>query len=301
MPTLWRWAFVDPIRVGEHEMPPLGLVVLAGIGAVLLLVVATTRWAVPSDEHAYWLAAQRLAAGQPLYDPAADPTTPFAYWYPPPLAQVIVPLTSILPNLGFTAAWTVLLLGCLAYMADRRLLVMLAMVAFVPVAVELWFRNIHLLLAALAVLALRRNVLAWVPAAAIKITPVIAVGYLVAARRYRDAALVVGVGLAVLCISVLVSPGAWSQFMDVAVLRGGSSGASLIPVAFPVRLGAALLLAIIGGRVGGRLGETLLIAGLVLGNPTVFATAFSLLIALVPLWRHAPPPAAATTPSPASA
>ena len=47
-----------------------------------------------NDEYAYWLAGARLAAGEPLYDLAAAPNTPFAYWYPPPLAQVLAPLTS---------------------------------------------------------------------------------------------------------------------------------------------------------------------------------------------------------------
>jgi alpha-1,2-mannosyltransferase len=270
---------------------------------VLLVVVATARWAVPTDEHAYWLAAQRLAAGQPLYDPAADPATPFAYWYPPPLAQLLVPFTPFLPDLAFTGAWTVLLVGCLWYLADRRVLVAIALVAFVPVAVELWFRNVHLVLAVLAVVALRRNVLAWVPAAAIKVTPVIALGYLVAARRYRDAALVAVVGLGVLAISAWLAPGAWGQFLDVAVLRGGSSGASLVPVSFPIRLAVAFGLAVAGGRLGGRPGETLLVAGLVIGNPTLFVTAFSLLIALVPLWSRPLPTIAParTAPGPAPA
>jgi hypothetical protein len=295
-----RAVLLHPVTIGDRRLPPLGLVVLAGIGAVLLMVVATTRWAVPSDEHAYWLAAQRLAAGQPLYDPNAFPGTPYAYWYPPPMAQVLAPFTSFASDLAFTAAWTVLLRACLGYLADRQLLVALAMVAFVPVAVELWYRNIHLLLAVMAVIALRRNVLAWVPAAALKVTPVIALAYLVAARRYRDAALVAGVGAAALAVSVVVSPGAWRQFIDVVVAQGGTSGASLLPIPFAVRFAIALALAMVGGRVGGRRGETMLVAGLVIGNPTLWMTAFSLLIALVPLWRR-PMAAVRTPPHPATA
>ena len=88
------------------------LVVTAAIGAAFLLIVAVNRWGVPSDEQAYWLAAQRLGAGQPLYDPAAVPGTPYAYWYPPPLAQVLAPFTLFVPDLVYMVAWTVLLLGC---------------------------------------------------------------------------------------------------------------------------------------------------------------------------------------------
>jgi hypothetical protein len=273
-----------PMRVGRLELPGPGLVVLAAIGAALLVTVATTRWMGLQDEHAYWLAAQRLVAGQPLYDPTADPATPYAYWYPPPLAQVLAPFTLVLPDLAFSLIWTALLLACLFYLSDRRLLVALAMVAFVPIAVELWFRNVHLLIAALAVIALRRWPVAWVAATAIKITPVIGAAYLLAARRYRDALLVAGVGMGVLAVSVLLSPGAWSQFIDVVVVRGGSSGASLVAVPFPVRFVVALALAVVGGRIGGRRGETLLILGLLAGNPTLYFTSFSLLAALVPIW-----------------
>jgi hypothetical protein len=292
--------FVRPARVGRLTFPPPGLLVLALVGGMLLLIVAVNRWGGFQDEHAYWLAGERLAAGQPLYDPAADPTTPYAYWYPPPLAQVLAPFTGFVTDWAFTVAWTVLLLGCVFYLADRRLLVALAMIAFLPVAVELWYRNIHLVVAALVLLALRRTPLAWVAATALKVTPVIAMGYLVAARRYRDAALVATVGAAVLAVSIVVTPGAWSQFVDVAIIRGGSSGASLVAVPFPVRLAAALALAVAGGRIGGRRGETLLVIGLVVGNPTLFVTALSLLALLVPIWSRSGSQVVGTASAPSS-
>ena len=77
---------------------PIWLLVLAAIGGALLVIVATTRWAVPSDEHAYWLAARRIIDGLPLYDPAATIITPYAYLYPPPLAQAMVPVALVLPS-----------------------------------------------------------------------------------------------------------------------------------------------------------------------------------------------------------
>lgn len=286
LPATGRRLLTEPLAVGRLTLPPPGIVVLAAIGSVLLLVVAVTRWATPSDEHAYWLAARRLVDGVALYDLASPVGTPYAYWYPPPLAQVLVPVAAVLPAMGFTVSWTGVLLGCLLYLADRRLLVALAMVAFVPVAVELWYRNIHLVLAVLVVLALRRHVLFWVPAAAIKITPVLGVAYLIAGRRYRDAALVTAVGLAILAVSLILSPGAWGQFLELVTMQGASSGASLVPVPFPVRFVLAGALAVVGGRLGGRRGEACLILGLVIGNPTLWMTAFSLLVAIVPLGRR---------------
>lgn len=276
----------------------MGLIVLAAIGLVLLAVVVTFEWTHFNDEHAYWLAGARLAAGQPLYDPQAAPNTPFAYWYPPPLAQVLGPITSFLSADAFSALWTVLLLGCLWWLGGRNPFVALALVAFLPVAVELRVRNVHLLIAVCIVLALRRSWAFWIPAAAIKITPVLGVAYLAAAGKWRDALKVALVGLVVLGMSVALGPGAWRQFLDVVGARAGTDGGSLIAIPFGVRFAAGAVLAIAGGFVAARYaargqselrGEILLVVGLTIANPTLWATAFSLLIAIVPLWRTSRP------------
>lgn len=286
----------EPIAIRDRRLPPPGLTLLAAIGGILLVVVAWYRWAVPSDEYAYWLAAERLLAGQPLYDPNAFPGTPYAYWYPPPLAQVLAPLTLVMPDGAFVAGWTLLLLGCLWYLGGRHPLTALALVAYPFVAVELWFRNVHLVLAVLVVLALRWSPLFWIPAAAMKVTPVLGLIYLAAAGRWRSAALVAAVGAGVLVLSVVVSPAAWTDFVTIVLSQGTTSGSSLIPVPYPLRLGAAVALAALAGRLGGLRGEVVLVVALVVGNPTLWATAFSLLIAIVPLVRERPGTATDTTP-----
>ena len=164
---------VMPVVIGRRRFPSVGLLVLATIGASLLLILAATEWRHLNDEYAYWLAGSHLAAGTQIYDTTAAPGTPYAYWYPPPLAEVIAPLTAFISADAFAVAWTALLLVCLWWLAGRNLFVALALIAFLPVAVELRVRNVHLLLAVLAVLALRRSALFWVPAAALKITPIL--------------------------------------------------------------------------------------------------------------------------------
>jgi hypothetical protein len=284
----------EPISIGSRTLPGVGLVALAAIGLFLLAVVAAFEWVHFNDEHAYWLAGARLASGQALYDPTAAPNTPFAYWYPPPLAQVLAPITGILSADAFSAIWTALLLGCLWWLGGRNVLVALALVAFLPVAVELRVRNVHLVIAVLMVLALRRSWAFWVPAAAIKITPVLGCAYLVAAGRWRDAVKVGVLGMAVLGVSVALGPGAWRQFLDVVGTRAGTDGGSLVAIPFAVRFAAGAALAIAGGVVAARAtakgrtelgGEILLVLGLTIANPTLWATAFSLLVAIVPLWR----------------
>jgi hypothetical protein len=272
-----------PIEAGRFRLPPLGIVILAAIGAALLLVVATDRWATPSDEHAYWLAAQRLIAGQPLYDPNATLTTPYAYWYPPTFAQALVPIAALLPSLWFTAAWTVLLLVCLWWLGLRNVLIALALVVFLPVAVELWYRNVHLVLAVLLVLSLRRWPVLFVAGAAIKIAPGLGIAYLAARGRWRDAAFATAVGIVVLGVSIVLSPGAWQSFLTDVVARGAGESPGIIPLAYGVRAVIGLALAILAGRLSERLGEPLLIVAVTLASPSLYATAFSMLVAIVPL------------------
>lgn len=280
----WAASLASPVRAGDRTLPPPALVLLATVGLVMLAVVGGTKWADPWDEQAYWNAARDLLAGRPLYDPGAHVQTPGAYWYPPVAAQVLVPLVIAFPDLVLRAAWTALLLGCLLFLARGRLLLALAFVAFLPVWIELWYRNVHLPLAVLAVLALRRWPLLWVVGAAVKLTPVIGVVYLAAAGRRREALRVSAVGLAVLVVSVLLSPGAWGDFIAIAAIRAPASTGGFVAVPFLFRLAVAVALAIAGGRIGGRRGETLLVVGLVVGNPTLWLVAFSMLIALVPIW-----------------
>ena len=125
----------------------------------------------------------------------------------------------------------------------------------------------------------------------------LALAYLAAAGRWRTAFMVGIAGLAVLGVSVVLNRGAWQAFVDVVGGRAGTDGGSLVPIPFVVRFGAGALLAVVAGRLsmraaqaGGsqRVGESLLIVALVVANPTLWVTALSMLVAIVPLWRAAP-------------
>jgi hypothetical protein len=253
------------------------------IGASFLLVVATGRWSAPQDEHAYWLAAQRLIDGLPLYDPTATSVTPYAYWYPPPFAQVLVPVAAILPSTVFDIAWIGLLLICVLALAGWRPVVGLAFVAYLPVAVELWFLNVHLVLALLIVLALRRCPWLFAIGAAIKLAPGLGILYLLVRRRWRDAAIAVGVGLVILAVSVALGPTAWSGFIATVQARGPGDISGLLPVPYIVRLVLAVIVTVAAGLVRPRIGEPLLVVAITLALPTLWLDAFATLIALVPI------------------
>ena len=269
--------------------PSLVLVVLAAVGAIFLAVVVTTSWPAFGDEHAYWTAAERLVHGEPLYDLTAPPNTPYAYWYPPVLAQVLSPFTLVMPDEAFTVVWTLLLVACVWYLSGRNLLVALACLAFMPVALELRVRNVHLVIAVLTVLALRRSWAFWIPAAAIKLAPVLGVLYLLAAGRRREALRVAGGGAAVALVSVVVSPEAWRQFLEVAVQRTPSDAGGFLPIPYAVRLVIGAVMALAAGRIGGRLGECLLVVAITVASPTLWWNAFSQLLAILPLLRASGP------------
>ena len=272
-----RWARPSP-----------ALLLGAGLGAVLLAVVAFTAWPQFGDEHAYWAAAQRLVAGDPLYDPGAPANQPYAYWYPPVLAQILAPFTLFVPAPLFTAAWTILLLGCIWWLAGRDVFVALAIVAFLPVALELRVRNAHLVIAALTVLALRRSWVFWIPAAALKVSPIVGPVYLFAAGRRREAGLVAVAGLLVLAISVALTPGAWAGFLDIATGRVVSDAGGWFGIPYAARLAAGVALATVAGLRGGRAGEVVLVTAILIANPTLWANSLSLLVAIPALLRTWP-------------
>lgn len=259
------------------------LILAAAIGASLLLVVALARWGAPSDEHAYWLAARRLFEGQPLYDPTVTIITPFAYLYPPPLAQVLVPVAAIIPDWLFSVGWTVLMGLALFWLAGRDVLRALALVAFPPVAVEFWFRNVHLFLAVLVVLGLRRASGWFAVGAAVKVSPVLGVPYLAVRGHWRDAAIAAAIGLAMLLASVLISPDAWRAYLDFVLSTDPLQQSSFLAVPLPIRGAAGILLALVAGRLPRRLGDPLLVVAVTLALPSLWFTGLSLLVAVVPL------------------
>jgi Glycosyltransferase family 87 len=262
---------------------PLWLLILAAIGASLLLVTAMARWGAPSDEHAYWLAARRIIEGQPLYDPAATIVTPFAYLYPPPLAQALVPVAAVVPSWLFSAGWTVLMGLALFWLAGRDVIRALAIVAFPPVAVEFWFRNVHLFLAVLVVLGLRRASAAFAVGAAIKVSPALGIPYQAVRREWRNVAIAIAVGAAMLAASVVLSPDAWRAYVDFALSVDPLQQSSFVAIPFPIRAAAGFALALIAGRLPRWAGDPLLVVAVTLALPSLWFTGLSLLVAIVPL------------------
>jgi hypothetical protein len=262
---------------------PVWLLILAAIGASLLLVTAMARWGAPSDEHAYWLAARRIIEGQPLYDPAATIVTPFAYLYPPPLAQAMVPVAAVAPSWLFSAGWTVLMGLALFWLAGRDVIRALALVAFPPVAVEFWFRNVHLFLAVLVVLGLRRASAAFAVGAAIKVSPGLGIPYQAVRGEWRNVAIATAVGAVMLVVSVVLSPDAWRAYVDFALSVDPLQQSSFVAVPLPIRAAVGLVVALVAARLPRWAGDPLLVVAVTLALPSLWFTGLSLLVGIVPL------------------
>ncbi len=269
-------------------MRRLAIYAAAMLGGILLAVVAVDSWPrVYFDGLAYWRAGERLLAGTPVYQ-AGLVGTPLAYWYPPPLAQALAPFTAVVPEVVFNWLWIALLVGCLWWLVDGRPFLFLVSLVFLPVAVELSVRNIHLPLAAMLVVGLSRRGWSWLlgVGAAIKIAPAVGIVYLAARGRWRDAAIGFGAAAAICAVSVVLAPALWFDWVRTMLSNGGvEAGASFLPIPYWVRGLAALALAAWAGRQPQRVGDPLAAIAVVVALPTWWAPAFATLLAA---WKLRP-------------
>lgn len=243
----------------------LGLFGLATIGLLLFAIAAFMKpTVVVEDARAYFDAATRLLdSGSPYRAEelagAIAPITKGAYLYPPPLAQVLTPL-SLLPLPLVTGLWLVLIVVCAlaaAWLAaarlvgrDRALFAAFMAAAFWPALDTIWEGQVSSLLALATALALstpqaRRGALAIGTVTLMKLTSALALpaAWLALPGQRRLGVLLALVGL--LGMSLYLSPLAWSQWPTVLInqLAGGPAGSSLDMGFGPTGRGISLCLA----------------------------------------------------------
>jgi hypothetical protein len=277
-----------PVMTTRQRVNLVVLSLLAAVGATVLVVIVATFWLSPGDNLAYWIAGHRLATGQPIYPPAEIAFEPFAYHYPPPLAQVLAPITLVVPALAYAVIYRGLMLLALWDLAGRRMLNMLAVLAFVPMAVALRIENVEIFMALGIALGLRRWPWLFTIGALIKVSPGLGLVYLGLRRRWRDFWVSVMVGAAIVGVSFLLAPDLWRAWLDAITGRADIVGNSLVPVPYSVRAVAGLVLAVVAGLVGRRPGELLLVAAITIANPGLSLQGFALLAAAIPIWFAGP-------------
>jgi hypothetical protein len=199
-------------------------------------------------------------------------------WFPysPALAQV-ASIFRVVPWPTFLLLWLALLVATVVWLGGRQTIYLLA---FPPVAAELYHANINLLLAAAIVLGFRYPA-AWSFVLLGKITPGIGLLWFAVRREWRHLAIALGVTALLAGISFAVAPQLWFDWARAIV---ASSGAS--PVAFNPPLWLRLPIAAVVVIWGARTDRPWTVpVSAVIAMPVWWLAVFSILAAIVPLRR----------------
>ena len=225
-------------RLGAARLT--ALAVTCGFG-IALLVANAPSWQL-EDMNAYWLAAQRLRDGLPLYPAVADPGAADVFRYSPWFAWLWLPLT-YLPFQAVAIGWSAILLGSIPLAVGPLLRQRsVAAICLAALGAGLLFRaastgNVHPILIAALVRGIRhRSGPIWIGvAASLKIVPIAYALVYLGRREWARAALASAVTL------LLLTP-ALSYDVRAYPAQAGES-LSLLSLLGPVPWAAALGLA----------------------------------------------------------
>jgi hypothetical protein len=206
----------------------------------LFIVIAPRQGTVGFDAFAYW---------------AVDGSDPYqagvgglgAFNYPPPIARAFDPFGS-LAWVDFLWLWLALLIGTVIWLGRWSARVAWVL-AFPPVALELYHGNVHLLIAAAIVLGFRHP-WAWAFVALTKVTPAVALTWFAVRREWRQLGIALGVTSAIVAGSLVIDASLWRQWLDfiLSTPEGGSVAQFQIAIPLWVRLPAAVAVVAWGGR-----------------------------------------------------
>jgi hypothetical protein len=259
----------------------LGLSILGlGLFAWLMLLVPgmeSYRSIVGFDSFAYWYA-------DPFHPYTAALGTAGAFTYSPAFALVMSPLHLLPFGLAFVL-WDSFLILNLVWLTGRYALVWLV---FLPVSLELYHGNVHLLLATVCVLGFEHPAL-WSIGLLTKVTPGVSLLWFAVRREWRSLAIALGTTAAVSAVSFVVAPGAWLDWLKFLATSGATGATENDWYAFlfpplPVRLVAAAAL-VAWGAWGGR--RWVVPVATLIAMPVLWVTAPAILTAL-PRLRHGP-------------
>jgi hypothetical protein len=245
--------------------------VLAGLvfAAYLVVVSAPIKGSLGFDIVAYW----RLDLAHPYHGNVGD----LGFFpYSPAIALLYAPFTG-LPWPAFAALWYTVLVGALAWMGRRSILVLLA---FPPVAIDLYHGNIHLLLAAAIVLGFRYPA-AWSFVLLAKVTPGIGLLWFVFRREWRSLSIALGATAAIVAVTALVLPTQWADWIAMLTSSAGTSPPwPALPIPIWLRLPVAAAVVWWGARRDSRWTVPLAAA---ISVPALWPGAFAILAACWPL------------------
>lgn len=216
-------AFLPPgagqgASVGLRRAANLGLFSLAVLGGLAGLGMLWFHLMTDplADVRAYYEAAARLNAGEPLYPPGADPNLAEYYRYPPLLAVALRPF-ALLPYGWFAALWEVAIVAALVLAVrriglGRRTWLVLGLLGL-PIGWAVAIGQAQVLVTLLLVVGTPFSIAL---AVHLKIFPILAALYWIGRGEVGYVAGFFGwlVGLSV--AQAFLEPAGWSGFWDVA-------------------------------------------------------------------------------------
>ncbi|HEY6015014.1 MAG TPA: glycosyltransferase family 87 protein [Candidatus Limnocylindrales bacterium] len=219
-----------------------------------------------------------------------------SFVYSPVVARLFAPF-SALPWFTFLWLWLASLLATALWLGGRRW--WLVVLAFPPVALELYHGNVHLLIAASIALGFRYPA-TWAFVLLTKVTPGVGLVWFVVRREWRSLAIALGVTGALVAVSLVVDGGLWQQWLDKELLVSLRQPPDQPQIAIPllVRLPLAAALVAWGGLTNRRWTVPMSAA---IALPVLWIAGFSILAAIPAIYRAELEPRTAATPSHAPA
>ena len=198
-----------------------------------------------------------------------------------PIAARLFQFDSLLPFWQFLWLWTALLVGTVLWLGGRRR--WLWILAFPPVALELYHGNVHLLIAAAIALGFRYPV-AWVFVLVTKVTPGVGLLWFAVRREWRNLAIALGVTAVLVAVSLAADFKLWQEWVQRDLLVSFATPPSQPQLAIPLllRLPAAAVLVIWGARADRKWTVPMAAA---FAMPVLWISAFAVLAALPALNR----------------
>ena len=239
----------------------------------LFLVVAPQQQTVGFDALSYYL----YSIDNP-YWLAHGTMGSFVY---SPIAARLFQFDALLPFWQFLWLWMALLVGTVLWLGGRRR--WLWVLAFPPVALELYHGNVHLLIAAAIALGFRYPV-AWAFVLVTKVTPGVGLLWFAVRREWRNLAIALGVTAALVAVSLAFDFRLWQQWIERDLLVSFATPPSQPQIAIPllIRLPAAAVLVIWGARTDRKWTVPMAAA---FAMPVLWISAFAVLAALPALNR----------------
>src|SRR6476659_4422065 len=239
----------------------------------LFLVVAPRQQTVGFDALSYYL----YSIDNP-YWLAHGTMGSFVY---SPIAARLFQLDSLLPFWQFLWLWMALLVGTVLWLGGRRR--WLWLLAFPPVALELYHGNVHLLIAAAIALGFRYPA-AWAFVLVSKVTPGVGLLWFAVRREWRNLAIALGVTGVLVAVSLVADFKLWQEWIQRDLLVSFATPPSQPQLAIPLllRLPAAAVL-VTWGALTDRKWTVPMAAAFAM--PVLWISAFAVLAAVPALNR----------------